>query len=149
MAGSDSTAHTSPKNAAPATSPRTRRSGETALTEALGQSVSLRRRGSLLTDLALVGVQRRDLDQLLRYGHDAIDLAEQTQSSGYVGRKLQILKIKLEPFLNDNRAAQLTDRIANLPTPPDERNPQCRPRHTSKADFPRGVDRGREQALPG
>ena len=52
---------------------------ETALTEALGQSVSLRRRGSLLTDLALVGVQRKDLDQLLRYGHDAIDLAEQTQ----------------------------------------------------------------------
>ena len=88
---------------------------ETALTEALGQNVSLRRRGSLLTDLALAGVQRRDLDQLLRYGHDAIDLAEQTHSSGYVGRKLQILKIKLEPFLTDNRAAQLTDRIANLP----------------------------------
>jgi len=88
---------------------------EAALTEALGQSVSLRRRGSLLTDLARAGVQRRDLDQLLRYGHDAIDLAEQTQSSGYVGRKLQILKIKLEPFLKDNRAAQLTDRIANLP----------------------------------
>ena len=65
---------------------------EAALTEALGQSVSLRRRGSLLIDLALAGVQRRDLDQLLRYGHDAIDLAEQTQSSGYVGRKLQILK---------------------------------------------------------
>jgi transcriptional regulator with XRE-family HTH domain len=88
---------------------------ETALTEALGQSVSLRRRGSLLTDLALAGVQRRDLDQLLLYGHDAIDLAEQTQSSGYVGRKLQILKVKLEPFTADNRVAQLTDRIANLP----------------------------------
>ena len=88
---------------------------ETALTEALGQSVSLRRRGSLLTDLALVGVQRKDLDQLLRHGHDAIDLAEQTQSSGYVGRKLQILKIQLEPFLADHRAPQLTDRIARLP----------------------------------
>jgi transcriptional regulator with XRE-family HTH domain len=88
---------------------------ETALTEALGQSVSLRRRGSLLTDLALVGIQRRDLDQMLRYGHDAIDLAEQTQSSGYVGRKLQILKTEMKPFLTDNRAAQLTDRIANLP----------------------------------
>jgi len=88
---------------------------ETALTEALGQSVSLRRRGSLLTDLALVGIQRKDLDQLLRYGHDAIDLAEQTQSSGYVGRKLQILKTHLEPFLADHRATQLTDRIARLP----------------------------------
>lgn len=88
---------------------------ETALTEALGHSVSLRRRGSLLTDLARVGVQRRDLDQLLRYGHDAIDLAEQTQSSGYVGRKLQILKVQLEPLLTDHRATQLTDRIARLP----------------------------------
>ena len=88
---------------------------ETALIQALGQSVSLRRRGSLLTDLALVGIQRRDLDQLLRYGHDAIDLAEQTQSSGYVGRKLQILKTQLDPFAADNRATQLTDRIANLP----------------------------------
>jgi transcriptional regulator with XRE-family HTH domain len=88
---------------------------ETALTEALGQSVSLRRRGSLLTDLALAGIQRKDLDQLLRYGHDAIDLAEQTQSSGYVGRKLQVLKNQLEPFAADNRVAELTDRIAKLP----------------------------------
>ena len=52
---------------------------ETALTEALRQAVSLRRRGSLLADLAMLGVQRHDLDRLLRYGEDAIDLAGQTQ----------------------------------------------------------------------
>ncbi len=88
---------------------------ETALTKALGQAVSLRRRGSLLTDLAMLGIQRQDLNRLLRYGGDAIDIAEQTQSSGYVGRKLQILNTQLKPFRADNRIAQLGDRIAALP----------------------------------
>jgi transcriptional regulator with XRE-family HTH domain len=87
---------------------------ETALTEALRHAVSLRRRGSLLADLAILGVQRHDLDRLLRYGEDAIDLAGQTQSSGYVGRKLQALNAQLQPFQADHRIAQLSDRIASL-----------------------------------
>jgi hypothetical protein len=60
----------------------------TALTEALNQPISLRRRGSILTDLATLGIQRHDLDQVLEYGDTAVKLAEQTQSAGYVGRKL-------------------------------------------------------------
>ena len=40
---------------------------EASLTGALDHSVSLRRRGSLLTDLAVLGIQRRDLGQLLHY----------------------------------------------------------------------------------
>ena len=87
---------------------------ETALTDALDQAVSPRRRGSLLTDLALIGIQQRDLDKLLRYAEPAIDLAEQTQSSGYVGRKLHTLRTQLEPLLRDTRVAQLNDRIAQL-----------------------------------
>jgi transcriptional regulator with XRE-family HTH domain len=88
---------------------------ETALTEALQHTVSLRRRGSLLTDLAELGVHRRDLDQLLSYGDDAIGIAEQTQSPGYVGRKLHQLNAQLQPLLTDRRIAQLSDRIVRLP----------------------------------
>ncbi|MEV6986290.1 helix-turn-helix transcriptional regulator [Sphaerisporangium sp. NPDC051017] len=88
---------------------------ESSLTEALDGTVSLRRRGSLLTDLAMLGVQRRDLDQLLRYAGDAVELAEKTQSYGYVGRKLRSLQNRLEPLLTESRVAQLNDRIAQLP----------------------------------
>lgn len=84
------------------------------LTEALDTTTSLRRRGSILTDLAALGVQARDLDQVLDYGGQAVELAEQTRSSGYIGRKLQGLQAQLAPLLSDNRAAQLSDRIAKL-----------------------------------
>jgi hypothetical protein len=85
-----------------------------ALTDALRTTTSLRRRGSILTDLAALGVQVRDLDQVLEYGGQAADLAEQTRSSGYIGRKLQGLRQELAPLLSDPRAAQLSDRIAQL-----------------------------------
>ncbi|MFF5113222.1 helix-turn-helix domain-containing protein [Streptosporangium sp. NPDC000509] len=84
------------------------------LFEALGQAVSLRQQGSVLTDLAMLGIQRGDLDQALHYGGAAITLAEQTQSAGYVGRKLQILNTQLAPFMADNRVAQFTDHISRL-----------------------------------
>lgn len=86
----------------------------TALTQALDQTVSLRRRGSLLTDLAMLGVERRDLDQILSYGSDAVAVAEQTHSSGYVGRKLQTLQTELTSLLNDRRVALLNDRITQV-----------------------------------
>ena len=85
-----------------------------ALTGALRDTTSLRRRGSILADLAALGVQARDLDQVLEYGEQAADLAEQTRSSGYIGRKLQGLRHELAPLLSDPRAAQLSDRIAQL-----------------------------------
>ncbi len=88
---------------------------ESALAEALNQPISLRRRGSILTDLATLGVQHRDLDQVLEYGDTAVKLAEQTQSAGYVGRKLQGLRTQLTPFLADDRVSQLTARISRLP----------------------------------
>ncbi|WP_207944475.1 hypothetical protein [Actinomadura rubrisoli] len=85
-----------------------------ALTEALKTATSLRRRGSILTDLAVLGAQARQLDQALEYGVQAAGLADQTRSSGYVGRKLQVLRGELEPMLTDRRAAQLSDRISQL-----------------------------------
>ncbi|MEV7971510.1 transcriptional regulator [Sphaerisporangium sp. NPDC088356] len=89
---------------------------ETALTEALNQTVSLRRQGSILTDLAILGVRRNDLDQVLQYGGDAVDLAEQTQSSGYVGRKLQSLQAQLNLFLSNPDVGHLSTRITQLST---------------------------------
>ncbi|QFY07949.1 helix-turn-helix domain-containing protein [Nonomuraea phyllanthi] len=87
---------------------------EASLLAALSQATSLRRRGSLLTDLAAIGLQRRDLDRFLHYAGDAVDLAEQTQSAGYVGRKLHGVQKQLQPLLSDSRVAQLNDRITSL-----------------------------------
>ncbi|GLZ04317.1 hypothetical protein Acsp03_17830 [Actinomadura sp. NBRC 104412] len=85
-----------------------------ALTKALGATASPRRRGSILTDLAALGVQTKDLDRVVEYGGQAVELAEQTRSSGYVGRKLLRLRTQLAPLISDSRAAQLSDRIAQL-----------------------------------
>lgn len=89
---------------------------ETALTEALGQGASPRRRGSLLADLALLGTRQRDTCQVLHYLTAAVDLAEQTESSGYLGRKLRVLQAEIRPHLSDSRLAQLNDRITRLPS---------------------------------
>lgn len=88
---------------------------ETALTQALGQGISPRRKGSLLTDLAMLGVRHHDTSQILHYATAAIDLAEQTGSSGYVGRKLATLHTQIQPSRGDRRIALLADRIARLP----------------------------------
>ena len=53
---------------------------EVALSDALRQKLSLRRRGIVLTDLAMVGVQRRDLDRIVMYADAALDTARQTGS---------------------------------------------------------------------
>ncbi len=87
---------------------------ETALTEALGKTISLRRQGSVLVDLAMLGVHRRDPDQILHHAGRAIDLATQTQSAGYVGRKLRSLQPRLTPFLKDGRVDDLNSRIDQL-----------------------------------
>ena len=86
---------------------------ETALTDALSQKLSPRRRGSVLTDLALLGVQRRDPDQVLTHGTAALELAAHT-GSGYVGSKLHALKYQLAPLAGDRRVRVLSDRIAAL-----------------------------------
>ena len=63
---------------------------DAALGDALSQNLSARRRGSVLTDLAMLGVQRRDLNQLTTYANAALETARQT-GSGVIGRKLQAL----------------------------------------------------------
>lgn len=86
---------------------------ETALTDALTKSLSLRRRGSVLTDLALLSMQRGEIDRVLKYGDTALELFLNT-NSGYLGRKLQELQLQLAPMASDNRVANFTDHISEL-----------------------------------
>ncbi|MGP3969958.1 transcriptional regulator [Streptomyces sp. 6N223] len=86
---------------------------ETALMDALEQPLSARRRGGVLTDLAVLGIQRRDIDQLLTFAHAAIELAQQTHS-GYIKRKIQGLQGQLSPLLSDRRISHLSQEIAML-----------------------------------
>jgi hypothetical protein len=85
-----------------------------ALHEALRQGVSLRRRGSVLNDLAMLGIQCRDVEQVVHYGGLAVDLAQQTGSAGYIGRKLQGLQVQLEPLMADERVSNLSSQIQML-----------------------------------
>lgn len=88
----------------------------TPLTQALQQAISLRRRGSLLTDLAAASLHRRDLDQVVQHGQQAVVIAAQTRSSGYVGRKLRTLDQQLRPFRTSRQIAQLSEQIRTLTT---------------------------------
>ena len=84
---------------------------EGALSDALGQNLSSRRRGGVLVDLASLGLQRRDLDQLLVHSNAALGMARQT-GSGVIGRKLQGLQPQLVPHLKDPRIRQLNSEIS-------------------------------------
>jgi hypothetical protein len=83
---------------------------EAALVDALGQAVSVRRRGAILADLAMTGVQRRDVEQLVTYATEAVELARQT-GSGYIGRRLARLRPHLTAVMNDPRVRQLQEQM--------------------------------------
>lgn len=84
------------------------------LSNALASTVTLRRRGSILADLAMIGVQCKDTSQILQHASDAVDIAGRTRSSGYLGRKLRTLQARIQPLLADARMAELNDRITQL-----------------------------------
>ena len=86
---------------------------EAALTDALGQQLSMRRRGSVLTDLASLGVQRDDPDQVLTHATAALELAGRA-NSGYVSTKLRGLQGQLGPLNHDRRIQSLSDQITAL-----------------------------------
>lgn len=93
---------------------------ETSLTSALSngaltQGHSFRRRGVALADLAAVGAKRRDVEQVLRFGHEAVQLARES-SSGYVARELQELRRVFGPLTRDARVAELGAEIDALST---------------------------------
>jgi transcriptional regulator with XRE-family HTH domain len=86
---------------------------ESALAAALAGKLSARRRAVVLTDLAVLGAQRRDPDQLAAHGSAALDIARQT-GSGVIARKLAGLQAHLGPFLADRRVRELDQQITAL-----------------------------------
>ncbi|MFE5556075.1 helix-turn-helix transcriptional regulator [Streptomyces sp. NPDC056544] len=90
---------------------------KTALAQtALASGQSYRRRSTVLTSLAAIGAKRRDPDQVLAYGQEAVSLAR-ASSSGYVARRLQALCAEFGPLSRDHRVAELGAEIAALSTP--------------------------------
>ncbi|MER5493638.1 helix-turn-helix transcriptional regulator [Streptomyces sp. NPDC002490] len=83
---------------------------------ALASGQSYRRRGAVLADLAAVGAKRRDPEQVVAYGREAVRLA-QASSSGYVARRLQALCDEFSALSRDRRVAELGAEIAALSTP--------------------------------
>lgn len=86
---------------------------ESALTEALGHATSIRRRAGVLTDLAVVGAQRGDLDQVVTHA-DAVLTHAQESGSGMIARKLLDLRPHLGPLRADPRVRELDARITTL-----------------------------------
>ncbi|MET9119930.1 helix-turn-helix transcriptional regulator [Streptomyces sp. NPDC004528] len=93
---------------------------EDALKRALGSGalksgMSFRRRGVVLADLAAIGAKRRDAEQVVTYGSEALRLARQS-GSGYVARRLQTLRADLGTLGQDRRVAELDAEIGVLCT---------------------------------
>lgn len=83
---------------------------ENALGEALRHDLSTRRRASVLTDLAMVGLQRGDVDQLTSHTEAALEIATRT-GSGFIGRRLQELQGHLKPLFGHSQVRQLDQQI--------------------------------------
>lgn len=88
---------------------------EAVLTTALTHSLSTRRRGGVLVDLASLGIQRGDHDQLLDYGKTAVDLARRT-GSGVIAQKLRGLQSQMAGLSRDSRLTALSQDINALAT---------------------------------
>ncbi|OEV20903.1 DNA-binding protein [Streptomyces nanshensis] len=94
---------------------------ETALEQALTQTAlapgqSYRRRGAVLTDMAAIGAKRRDPEQIVACGKEAVSLAR-ASDSGYLARRLRGLCDEFGPLSRDHRVAELGAEIAALSTP--------------------------------
>ncbi|MBV9163142.1 MAG: hypothetical protein JO309_13750 [Pseudonocardiales bacterium] len=83
---------------------------ESVLAGTLRQNLSARRRASVLTDLAIIGLQRGDVDRLIIHAEAALEIARRT-GSGFISRKLQGLRDHLAPLLGNSRARRLDQQI--------------------------------------
>ncbi|MFF8656315.1 helix-turn-helix transcriptional regulator [Streptomyces huasconensis] len=82
----------------------------------LASGHSYRRRAAVLTDLAAIGAKRRDAEQVVVYGEEALRLAR-ASGSGYVARRLRALCDEFGSLSRDPRVAGLGVGIAALSTP--------------------------------
>lgn len=86
---------------------------EAALTDALRQKLPPRRRASVLTDLAVIGAQRRDPDEVVTRAEAVLENARQT-GSWVIGRKLHGLQRHLVPLLKNDKIRDLNSQITAL-----------------------------------
>jgi transcriptional regulator with XRE-family HTH domain len=86
---------------------------ETPLTDALAGPLTARRRASVLTDLAVIGVHRRDPERVVAYADAALATARQT-GSGVISRKLRGLQPHLAPLLADKQVRRVNTEITAL-----------------------------------
>jgi DNA-binding XRE family transcriptional regulator/tetratricopeptide (TPR) repeat protein len=86
---------------------------EAALTDALAGDLTARRKAGVLTDLAMIGVHRRDPDQVTTYVDAALATARQT-GSGVIARKLRGLQPHLAPLFTDQQIQRLDAEITEL-----------------------------------
>lgn len=86
---------------------------EAALVDALNGALTSRRKASVLTDLAMIGVHRRDPDQVVAYADAVLATARHT-ASGVVVRKLRGLQPHLAPLLADQQIRRLEAEITDL-----------------------------------
>lgn len=86
------------------------------MSDALASSLSQRRRGSVLTDLAIVGVQLGDREWVVNHGDAALAVAHQTKS-GAVSQKLWRLRTHLSVFGDDRQIRDLDHRLATATFP--------------------------------
>lgn len=75
---------------------------------------SFRRRGAVLTDLAAIGLARRDAEQVRHYALEAVEIARLSRS-GYVVRRLRKLVISFDDLHRDRFIADLKAEIEALP----------------------------------
>ncbi|MEG8179247.1 helix-turn-helix domain-containing protein [Nocardia terpenica] len=90
---------------------------EEILSPMVHRPLSARRRASVLVDLAAAGALRNDPVQAVWYGGAAVDLARHTHS-GYIGRRLEQLRHRLDPLRGDSHIDHLDRQIATLTATP-------------------------------
>lgn len=86
---------------------------ESVLSDALSGTLTARRRASVLTDLAMVGAQRRDPERVVAYADAALETARRT-GSGVISHKLRSLQPQLAPLLGDKQVRRLDTEITAL-----------------------------------
>ena len=75
--------------------------------------MTARRKAGVLTDLAMIGVHRRDPDQVVTYADTVLTTARQTRS-GVIAQKLRVLQPHLASLLNDQQIQRLDAEITKL-----------------------------------
>ncbi|MFD8750762.1 helix-turn-helix domain-containing protein [Kitasatospora sp. NPDC059577] len=86
---------------------------EKSLHSALEVSLSPRRRGAVLAELAALSAHSGDIDQVVHFSKASMALADET-GSGYIAKKLDGLRPRLVPLMKDDRISELHHHISEL-----------------------------------